>query len=307
MSSQRPEPSLGLAAGAAAYVLWGAFPLYFPLLAPASATEVLAHRIVWSAVTMTVLVLVLRQTRALLELVRDRRTLALLAAAAAVITVNWGVYIGAVTHERVVEAALGYFINPLVTVLLGVLVLGERLRAWQWAALAVAVVAVVVITVDYGRPPWVALVLAFSFGTYGLLKKSADVGAVTSLTLETCLLAPLALAYLVWLGARGTGTFTTDGAGHTALLMSAGVVTAVPLILFGAAATRVSLVTIGLLQYLAPVLQFLIGVLVVGEHMPAARWVGFVLVWVALVVLTLEALAHRRTQLKRAAAASPAL
>lgn len=306
MESRRGPGQQGLALGVAAYVMWGAFPLYFPLLEPAGAFEMLAHRIVWSSLTMLLLVLVLRRTTQLGALVRDRRTLLLLGGAAATITVNWATYIWGVTNDRVVETSLGYFINPLVTVLMGVLLLGERLRPLQWVAMGVATAAVGVLTWDYGRPPYVALVLAFSFGTYGLAKKTADVGAVESLALETTLIAPFAAAYVVLLVATGRSEFGGHGAGHVLLLMSAGIVTAIPLICFGAAATRVSMVTLGLLQYLAPILQFGLGVLWFHEDMPAGRWAGFVLVWVALVLFTVEAVNHRRRQLRLTAVASTA-
>jgi chloramphenicol-sensitive protein RarD len=291
--------------GVAAYLLWGAFPLYWPLLEPAGALEILAHRIVWSAVTMSVLVLVLRRRAHLMALVADRRVLGLLSLAAVVITVNWATYIWGVNNGRVVETSLGYFINPLVTVLMGVLLLGERLRPLQWVAMGVAVTAVAVLTWDYGRPPYVALVLAFSFGTYGLAKKTADVGAVESLTLETVLLAPLALAFIAGLTLTGNAEFGTHGTGHALLITTTGIVTAVPLICFGAAATRVSMVSLGLLQYLAPILQFGLGVLWFHEDMPAGRWAGFLLVWVALVLFTLEA-THRHRQLRLAVNASAA-
>ena len=233
---------------------------------------------------------------------------ALLAVGAAVITVNWATYIWGVNNGRVVETSLGYFINPLVTVLMGVFILGERLRPLQWAAMAVAAAAAVaVLTLDYGRLPWVALVLAFSFGTYGLVKKTANVGAVESLTLETMLLAPLAAAYIGWLMATGQSNFASHGAGHALLLTTTGIVTAIPLICFGGAAIRVSMVTLGLLQYLAPILQFALGVLWFHEAMPPGRWVGFVLVWIALVIFTVEAVHHhRRRQLALAVTASAA-
>jgi chloramphenicol-sensitive protein RarD len=291
----------GLALGFLAYLLWGAFPLYWPLLKPSGAVEILAHRIVWSVVVMGLLVLALRRGSALRAVLRDRRRTALLLAAAVVITGNWGIYIYAVNSDRVVEGSLGYFINPLVTVLLGVLVLGERLRPVQWAALAVGAVAVVVLTVDYGRPPVIALALAMSFGTYGLAKKSAGVGAIESLAFEITVIAPVALSYLVWLGAAGRGHFAGEGAGHVALLVASGIVTAVPLLCFSAAATRVSMTSLGLLQYLTPILQFALGITVVGEAMPAGRWVGFGLVWLALVAFTVDALRHRRRQLALAA------
>ena len=293
----------GFLFGIAAYVLWGGFPLYWPLLEPAGSVELLAHRILWSVVTLGVLVVVLRRSRQFRALFGDRRVFLLLALAAAVITVNWGTYIYGVTNDRVVETSLGYFINPLVTVLMGVVLLGERLSRPQWLAIGVGGLACVVLTVDYGHPPWIALVLAFSFGTYGLAKKQAGAEAVESLTLETLLVAPLALGYLAWLVARDQSTFGTEGTGHALLLMSAGLVTAVPLLCFGAAAIRVPMVTLGLLQYLAPILQFLLGVLWFHEAMSTGRWIGFALVWVALAIFTVESVRHRRRQLRLAAEA----
>nr|WP_217645263.1 EamA family transporter RarD [Nocardioides terrae] len=294
----RAEHRKGVGLGVAAYVMWGAFPLYWPLLEPAGAFEILAHRLVWSLVVMTVLVVVLRRTRQFHRLVTTPRSLALLAAAGVTVSINWAGYIWGVNHGYVVETSLGYFINPLVTVLMGVLVLRERMRPLQWVAMGVGLLAVLVLAVDYGRPPWIALLLAFSFGSYGLLKKQANAGAFESLAVETAVVAPFALVYLLVLGATGEGHFTSEGAGHTLLFLSAGVVTAVPLICFGAAAVRVPLVVLGLLQYLAPVLQFALGVLHFHEDMPVGRWVGFGLVWVALVVFTWEALRFRRSQLR---------
>lgn len=292
------ESRRGLLLGAAAYTLWGTFPLYWPLLEPAGAVEILAHRILWSVLTMGLILLLWRRTAQIRALLADRRVLALLTVAAAVITVNWATYIYGVNNARVVETSLGYFINPLVTVMMGVFILGEQLRRLQWVAMGVAGAAVVVLAVDYGRPPWVALVLAFSFGSYGLAKKTANVGAVESLTLETALIAPFAAAYLFWLADRGQADFGAHGAGHAVLLTTTGIVTAIPLICFGAAATRVSMVSLGLLQYLAPTFQFALGVLWFHEDMPAGRWAGFALVWVALVIFTFEAVKHRRRQLR---------
>jgi len=300
------EQRRGLFLGIAAYGLWGGFPLYWPLLEPAGALEILAHRVLWSMLTMGLLVVALRRTSQLRALFADRRTFLILAVAAFTITFNWATYIYGVNNDKVVETSLGYFINPLVTVLMGVFILGERLRRLQWVALGVASLAVVVLSLDYGRLPWVALVLAFSFGTYGLAKKSADVGAVESLALETTLIAPFAAVYVGWLVATGSSNFASHGAGHALLLCSAGIVTAVPLICFGAAATRVSMVALGLLQYLAPILQFALGVFYFHEAMPAGRLAGFVLVWVALVMFTYEANAHRRRQLRLTALASTA-
>ncbi len=298
------EPRRGLLFGVAAYTIWGAFPLYFPLLKPAAASEILAHRILWSAIVMGLLVLVLRRGRQLRAIWSDRRRTRLLLTAAGLVSVNWMTYIWAVNDGRVVESSLGYFINPLVSVLMGIGVLGERLRREQWVAVGVAAAAVAVLTVDYGRLPWVALVLAGTFGSYGLAKKLAGVEAVESLSFETLSVAPLAAAYLAWLAAHGDLSFAHHGPGHGLLLASTGLVTAVPLICFGAAAVRIPLVTLGLLQYLAPVFQFALGVLWFHEDMPLSRWVGFVLVWLALVLFTVEAWRHRRRQLRLMAEAS---
>lgn len=298
------EQRRGFFLGAAAYTIWGVFPLYFPLLEPSGAVEILAHRVFWSLATMLLFVLVFGRVRHLRTVLAHRRTFGILSLAAVVIAINWGTYIWGVNNGHVVEASLGYFINPLVTVMMGVLILGERLRSLQWVALGVALVAVVVLAFEYGRPPWVALVLAFSFGSYGLAKKKANVGAIESLTVETMLLAPIAGFYILWLVSQGTSTFGTEGAGHSALLVSTGIVTAIPLIFFGAAATRVTLTTIGLLQYLAPIFQFAIGVLIYDEEMPVMRWVGFGLVWIALAMFTYEAVTHRRRQLRLTAQAT---
>jgi chloramphenicol-sensitive protein RarD len=293
--------------GAAAYLLWGLFPLYWPLLEPAGAVEILAHRISWSLVTMLVVVAASRRLPHFQALFRRHRARNLLSVAAVVIAVNWGTYIYGVNNQRVVETSLGYFINPLVTVLMGVVILRERLRPWQWFALGIAFVAVLGITVEYGHPPWVALTLAFSFGTYGLAKKQAGVDAVESLTFETLVLVPVAVGYLIWLGSSGDSHFAGHGLGHALLLMSTGIVTAIPLLCFGAAAIRVPMTTLGLLQYLAPILQFLLGVTVLDEHMSTTRWVGFGLVWVALVIFTVEATRHHRRQQLRLAAEASAL
>ena len=292
MSTQKRQQH-GFVLGVLAYVLWGAFPLYWPLLKPSGAIEILAHRVVWSLLTMGLVLAVAGRTAHLRDLLTNVRARRLLTVAAVTIAFNWGTYIYGVNSHRVVETSLGYFINPLVTVLLAVVVLGERLRPVQWFALGLGAVAVLSIAIEYGRPPWIALILAFSFGTYGLLKKQADVDAVESLTFETIVLAPIAVGYLVWLDVIGHQHFTHDGAGHAVLMMATGIVTAVPLLCFGAAAIRVPMTTIGLLQYLAPILQFLLGILALHEHMTPVRWVGFGLVWVALAIFTADALRHR--------------
>ncbi|MFJ9730362.1 EamA family transporter RarD [Streptomyces sp. NPDC101171] len=288
--TSRGEHRTGLVNGFAAYGMWGLVPLFWPLLKPAGAMEILAHRMVWSLVFVGAALLFVRRWAWAGELLRQPRRLALVVVAAAVITVNWGVYIWAVNSGHVVEASLGYFINPLVTIAMGVLLLKERLRRAQWAAVGVGFAAVVVLTVGYGRPPWISLCLAFSFATYGLVKKKVGLGGVESLAAETTVQFVPALGYLIWLGAHGGSTFAGEGAGHSLLLASTGVVTALPLVCFGAAAIRVPLSTLGLLQYLAPVFQFLLGILYFHEAMPPERWAGFALVWLALGLLTWDAL-----------------
>ncbi|MCP2247669.1 EamA family transporter RarD [Lentzea aerocolonigenes] len=283
----------GLTYGALAYVLWGLFPAYWPLLVPARPVEVLAHRIVWSFVMLAIVVVVLRRWRPFLEL--SGKGWLIVTAAAILITANWGTYIYAVNSQHVVESALGYFITPLLSVALGMIFLKERLRLPQAVAIAVVVIAVIVLTVDYGRLPVISLILACSFGVYGLLKKKVPLDAISSLTAESAVIAPIAFVYLLTLGSANT--FTTEGTGHTLLLLSTGIVTAVPLVLFGAGAQRIPLTTMGMLQYLAPVLQFVWGVFVVHEPMPASRWIGFALVWLALAIFTFDAVRNRRKQL----------
>jgi chloramphenicol-sensitive protein RarD len=283
------ERHIGLLNGFAAYGMWGLVPLFWPLLRPAGAGEILAHRMAWSLVFVGVALVVMRRWAWAGELLRQPRRLALVTVAAAVITVNWGVYIWSVNSGRVVEASLGYFINPLVTIAMGVLLLKERLRPVQWVAVGTGLTAVVVLTVGYGQPPWISLTLAFSFATYGLVKKKVNLGGIESLAAETAIQFLPAVGYLLWLTSRGESTFTTEGVGHGSLLAATGVVTALPLVCFGAAAIRVPLSTLGLLQYLAPVFQFLLGVVYFHEAMPAERWAGFALVWAALSLLTWDA------------------
>ncbi|WP_408994210.1 EamA family transporter RarD [Streptomyces sp. 1268] len=306
------EQRAGLLYGIGAYGMWGLVPLFWPLLEPSGAIEILAHRMVWSLGVVAVALLFVRRWAWIGELVRDRRKLGLISVAAATISVNWGLYIWAVNNGHVVEASLGYFINPLVTIALGVLLLGERLRPAQWAAVAISVAAVLVLAIGYGKPPWVSLVLAFSFATYGLVKKKVNMGGLESLAAETAVLFVPALGFLLWLAATGESTFTAGGTGHGFLLAATGIVTALPLICFGAAAIRVPLSTLGLLQYLAPVFQFGLGVLYFHEAMPPERWAGFALVWLALSLLTWDALRTARRNrvlaaelLATAAAATP--
>lgn len=293
-SESKGEQRIGLLNGIAAYGMWGLVPLFWPLLKPAGATEILAHRMVWSLVFVGIALVVTGRWAWAGALLRRPRRLGLITVAAAVITVNWGVYIWAVNTGHVVEASLGYFINPLVTIAMGVLLLKERLRPVQWTAVGVGFAAVLVLTIGYGRPPWISLCLAFSFATYGLVKKKVNLGGLESLAAETAIQFLPALGYLLWLGSRGEATFGTEGAGHAALLAATGVVTAAPLVCFGAAAIRVPLSTLGLLQYLAPVFQFLLGILYFHEAMPPERWAGFALVWLALSLLTWDALRSAR-------------
>nr|WP_272919587.1 EamA family transporter RarD [Streptomyces sp. SID7815] len=300
--------------GIGAYGMWGLVPLFWPLLEPSGAVEILAHRMVWSLGVVGIALLVLRRWAWIGELLRQPRRLGLIAIAAAVISVNWGLYIWSVNNGHVVEASLGYFINPLVTIAMGVLLLGERLRPAQWAAVTTGFAAVLVLAIGYGQPPWISLVLAFSFATYGLAKKKVNMGGLESLAAETAVLFVPALGFLLWLGASGDATFLSGGAGHGALLAATGLVTAIPLVCFGAAAIRVPLSVLGLLQYLAPVFQFALGILYFHEAMPPERWAGFALVWVALILLTWDALrTARRTRaealrlaVRAAEAAAPA-
>ncbi len=291
------KTAIGLAFAIGAYGLWGFLPLYFSVLAPAGAIEIVAWRILLSLVFCALLLTLTRGWGALFVIMRDRRTVLILGAAGAFVLVNWLVYVFATLTDHVVEASLGYFTNPIVTVLLGVLVLRERLRPLQWAAIAISAVAVLVLAVNYGQFPWIALALAFSFGLYGFIKKQVGgrVDAISGLTIETAWLAPLAGVVVGILAANGELVMGSQGAVHTSLLLSAGVITAVPLLLFAAAARRLPLVYIGLSQYLAPVMQFLIGVFLFHEDMPTARWLGFALVWIALIVLTIDMLRSNRS------------
>lgn len=291
----RTTQGSGLVLGFVAYSLWGLFPLYFHLLQGMSPVEVVANRVVWSLVFLVFLTGVRGSWPSTRASMRPLRKAALLALAAAFIALNWLVYVYAVVTGQVVEASLGYFITPLVVVGLGVTVLRERLRPGQWAAVGIAVFAVLVLSVSYGRLPWISLVLACSFSLYGLIKKQAGVGAMESLTIETAALAPAALATMAWFAATGQSALVSGDVRSTVLLALLGPVTAIPLLAFGAAARRISLSTLGLLQYLTPVIQFLIGVLALGEAMPPSRWIGFFLVWTSLVVMTADGLSHVRT------------
>jgi chloramphenicol-sensitive protein RarD len=299
------ERRTGIIAGLSAYLLWGVFPLYFPLLEPAGGLEIVAHRVLWSLLSIAVLITVVRRWAAVRAVLADRRALGVLAVAAVLVAANWTIFVVAVNSGHVVETSLGYFINPLVSVLLGVAVFRERLRPLQWAAVAIAAVAVLVLTVDYGRPPWIALSLALSFGGYGLMKKLVRVDAAPGLFVETALVAVPAVVFLAVLQVQGQGSFTAHGPGHALMLVSSGTATAIPLLLFAAATRRIPLSTVGLLQYVTPLMQLAIGVFVDHEPMPPARLAGFAVVWVALGVFTVDSLRTARGGARRRAAALP--
>jgi chloramphenicol-sensitive protein RarD len=309
-TAEEQRVRIGTVYGFLAYSAWGALPIYFHALAPASPWEILAHRIVWSFLFCAIVWGWRRDISWLKPLLNQPRRLALLTMAAYILAINWGVYIYAVSVGNVVESSLGYFINPLFLVLMGVVLLGERMNRLQWTAIGLGAGAVGVISLDYGRLPWIALTLAVSFSIYGYIKKQvgAHIGAMETMTIETIVLVPFALGAVIWTEASGDGTFLTEGPGHTALIMASGLFTAVPLVLFAAAASRIPLTTMGLLQFLAPVGQFAVGVLVLGEVVPGPRWIGFGLVWIALTILTVDmfqrARRGRRTRRDAARAAA---
>jgi chloramphenicol-sensitive protein RarD len=285
-----PRYGRGILLAVAAYGIWGFLPAFFLLLVPANALEIVAWRVLFSLVFCGILITVTRSRKRLFELLRDRRVMLTLAIAGVLILINWLVYVFAVLNSQVVEASLGYFVNPIVTVLLGVFVLHERLRVWQWISIGISFLAVLILAFNYGAFPWIALALAFSFGLYGLIKKriGGRVDALSGLTIETLWLAPIAIAQLIAVGVTTGLTIGTISVGQTAAMVGVGVVTAVPLLLFAGAARRLPLTYIGLTQYLTPILQFIFGVYVTHEAMTASRWAGFALVWVALIVLTVD-------------------
>lgn len=291
------EQRSGLLFAFAAYGLWGFMPIYFLALAPAGPFEIVAWRVIFSVVFCAIVIVGLRRGGAIARIFRDRRTVLFLGLAGVLVFINWQTYVIAVLLGRVNEAALGYFINPIVTVLLGVLVLQERLRAMQWVAVTISAVAVLVLAIAYGEFPWISLILAFSFGLYGLAKKRVGprVDALTGLAVETAWLTPIAIGQLVFVGLTSGIVFGTAGAANTLLLAAAGIVTSVPLLLFAAAARRLPLVVIGFVQYLTPLMQFVIGTFFLHEVMPPERWVGFSLVWLALAILSADMALHARS------------
>lgn len=295
MSVEASQHRRGVGYALAAYGLWGFLPLYFIVLDPAGALEILGWRIIFSLVLCLILISATGQLVSTFGLLRSRRTLWLSVAAGFLIGINWGIFIYATQNDAIVDAALGYFINPLVTALLGVIVLREKLRPLQWTALGLGVLAVAVFVVGLGSLPLISLALAFSFGTYGLVKKiMGKTGALEGLTLETLWITPAAIGLVVWLGLSGELTLWTEGPVHALLIGLIGVVTTVPLLFFAGAARRVPLTTMGLLQYVNPIMQAMIGILIMGEAMPLARWGGFVIVWLALVIFSVDAWKNRK-------------
>jgi chloramphenicol-sensitive protein RarD len=294
----RARLGTGLVFALASYVLWGFLPVYFLLLAPTGPFEIVAYRILFSLAFCVVLLTVTRGWRRLVAVIRQPRILLTMAIAGVLIFINWQVFVLAVTSNRVVEGALGYFINPLFTVLLGVVLLREKVRPAQWVAVGISAIAIIVIAIGYGSFPWIAVVIALSFGLYGFIKKrvGGTVDAVSGLTLETAWLTPVAIVQLIVVSSVSGLTLTLHGPSHVVLMVLVGVVTGLPLLLFAAAASRLPLIAIGLAQYLTPVLQFIFGVAFLGEAMSTTRWIGFVLVWVALIVLTIDLIGAARTQ-----------
>lgn len=278
---------LGLLFGVSAYSLWGTFPLYWPLLEPANALEIVSHRAVWTLVFCFIVLAATKALKSTLATLKRPKIAAQLFLTSLLISINWLVYIWATNNGHVVEASLGYYINPLIIIGFGVILLKEKMRPLQWTAVTIASIGVLVLTIDYGRLPWIALTLAVSWGSYGLIKKQLGLGALEGLAIETFISAFFYLGYLIYIGNQGAGQFGHHW-GLTLLLMSAGAVTAIPLLLFNGSATRLPFTTIGLLQYITPTLQFSVGVWIRHEDMPTARWVGFLIIWVSLSTLAID-------------------
>ena len=279
--------SLGLLFGVSAYTLWGLFPIYWPLLKPANPLEIVSHRAVWTLVFCFIILALTKSLKSTLSLLKRPKIVAGLFLGSILISINWIIYIYAANNEHVVEASLGYYINPIVVIATGVIVLKEKMRPLQWLAVGIATLGVAVLTIDYGRLPWIALGLALSWGSYGLVKKQLGLGALEGLSIETLLSSGFYLVYLIWLGNSGEGHFTYSLT-LTLLLIGGGAVTAIPLLLFNGSTNRLPLTLIGLLQYITPTIQFCIGVWYFHEEMPTARWVGFLIIWVALMSLAID-------------------
>jgi chloramphenicol-sensitive protein RarD len=292
---ERSVHSTGVLLGIIGYLFWGMFPLFFALLDSVSPIEIVAHRIIWSLIVVVLVLIIGKQWRAFTAAF-SRRNIIILGSAAIFLSINWLVYVYAVTSNQVVQASLGYFVNPLISVAMGVIILKERLRLTQWTAVGIALIAVIVLTIASGSVPWIALTLGFSFGTYGLLKKYANLPSLHSLGIETAVLFPVALIILGIAVANGSESFVLDGPKITFLLIMLGPITAIPLLAFGGASTRIPLSTLGVLQYITPMGQFLLGVLVFQEAMSTGRWIGFALVWSSLTIFTIDMYRHTRTR-----------
>jgi chloramphenicol-sensitive protein RarD len=283
----------GVLSAAAAYFMWGVFPIYFKIIQIVPAIQILGHRIIWSFIFVMFVLLWKREIKTWMAAI-NRRIILIYVAAAILLAVNWLVYVWSVNSGYVVEASLGYFINPLVSVLMGVLFLREKLRPLQWAPVAIAAVGVLFLSVTYGSLPWISLTLAFSFGTYGLVKKMAPLDSLYGLSLETAILFLPAMGYLIFVDRQGGGAFIHDGALISILLAMTGVISAIPLLLFAIGLRSAPLSTIGLLQYITPTMQFLVGILIYGETFTFTRLVGFSIVWAALIFFTIESLMAQR-------------
>jgi chloramphenicol-sensitive protein RarD len=290
---KRSEHSIGLINGYFAYLVWGGVILYWPYLAPAKPLEILAHRVLWSLLFVAAVLIYQKRIVSLRVVLKNVRQMKLLAVASVLIGINWGLFIWASMNDHVLDSSLGYYITPLLNVALGVFFFKEKLRRMQWLAIGIAAIAVMFITIAMGVVPWVALSLSTSFTMYGYVKKLANVQALESLMIETLILTPVAIAYLVWLQFNGGNTFLEYGLDHTLWMASAGVVTAIPLLAFGVAITRLPFTTLGMLQYIGPTIQFFVGVWMTQEAMPQVRLIGFIITWVALVILTVDALHNR--------------
>ena len=286
--------SLGLLFGVSAYTLWGLFPIYWPLLKPANPLEIVSHRAVWTLVFCFIILALTKTLKSTLSLLKHPKIVAGLFLSSILISINWIIYIYAANNEHVIEASLGYYINPIVVIATGVIVLKEKMRPLQWLAVGIATLGVAVLTIDYGRLPWIALGLAFSWGSYGLVKKQLGLGALEGLSIETLLSSGFYLGYLIWLGNSGEGHFTYSLT-LTLLLIGGGAVTAIPLLLFNGSTNRLPLTLVGLLQYITPTIQFCIGVWYYHEDMPTARWVGFFIIWIALMSLAIDLIKSGRT------------
>jgi chloramphenicol-sensitive protein RarD len=285
---------LGLLYGLGAYVIWGTFPLYWPLLKPANSLEIVSHRAVWTPVFCIFVLAATHALKTTFATFRNPKIVLKLLLSSVLVSINWLVFIWAINNGHVVESSLGYYINPLIIIAFGVILLKEKMRRLQWVAVSIATVGVIVLTIDYGRLPWVAIGLALSWGSYGLVKKQLGLGALEGLTIETLISFIPFCAYLIFIGSKGEGQFG-NGIGLTALLISAGAVTAIPLLLFNGSTTRLPYSTIGLMQYMTPTIQFSIGVWVNNEAMPTARWIGFIIIWLALITLAADLLKSSRT------------